>query len=95
MGLLRYQVFLSYGLLFVSLWYYSWIRQEEWSLSTGIAQTIIPYAPFLALLLLASYLLTRLIIGVLSFRDCPDAATELEKQIKEAKAAMKKLNVIE
>ena len=41
--------------------------------------------PFWAVITLAAYLLGRLGLGVLKFRDCDEAYTELMGQIKSAK----------
>lgn len=49
---------------------------------------IIPVLPFWALITLASYLLGRLGLGVLMFKDCDDAYKELMSQIDAAKASL-------
>jgi len=46
---------------------------------------IIPVLPFWALIALATYLLGRLGMGVLMFKDCDEAYTELMGQIDSAK----------
>jgi hypothetical protein len=47
---------------------------------------IIPVLPFWALITLAAYLLGRLGLGVMTFKDCDKAYTELMGQIDAAKA---------
>ena len=49
---------------------------------------IIPVLPFWALITLASYLLGRLGLGVLRFKDCDEAYDELMRNIKDAKSAL-------
>ena len=46
---------------------------------------IIPVLPFWALITLASYLLGRLGLGIMTFKDCDEAYTELMGQIDAAK----------
>jgi len=46
---------------------------------------IIPVLPFWALVTLAAYLLGRLGIGIMTFKDCDAAYTELMQQIDQAK----------
>jgi hypothetical protein len=47
---------------------------------------IIPVLPFWALITLAAYLLGRLGLGIMTFKDCNEAYTELMGQIDAAKA---------
>lgn len=97
MGLLRYQIFSTYGVTFLSVWYYGLQHVDEWSSSSssGIVHLVVAYAPLWAILTLAVYLLTRLILGVLAYQDCPEAATEIEQQIRQAKVELKKRKIIE
>lgn len=46
---------------------------------------IIPVLPFWALISLAAYLIGRLGLGILTFKDCDEAYTELMGQITTAK----------
>ena len=86
MGLLRYQVFLAYGVLFVAVWQ-ALLRQYP-------DDDLVLWMPFWALGLLAIYGISSIAIGVLTFRDTPEAAAELEQQIAEAKAEMTKRGII-
>jgi dolichyl-phosphate mannosyltransferase polypeptide 3 len=54
---------------------------------------IIPVLPFWALITLASYLVARLGLGVMTFNDCNDAYTELMGQIDTAKMDLKARSV--
>jgi Dolichol-phosphate mannosyltransferase subunit 3 (DPM3) len=53
------------------------------------------FAPVWAVLVLGFYLLSLLVYGVFTYRDCPEAALELESEIKEAKIEMKRRGVIQ
>ena len=86
MGLLRYQVFLAYGVLFVAVWQ-ALLRQYP-------DDDLVLWMPFWALGLLAIYGISSIAIGVLTFRDTPEAAAELEQQIAEAKAEMTQRGII-
>ena len=104
---LRYQVFLSYGVVFLATWWYCLLNKDT-IITTATATTtntanaslvqvmeiVITFAPIIAIFLLGIYLLSRLIFGVLAFQDCPDAAKEIDTQIAEAKAEMKRRTVI-
>jgi Dolichol-phosphate mannosyltransferase subunit 3 (DPM3) len=102
---LRYQVFLSYGVAFLATWLYCLINKDTIIATAAanitntpvvqrILDIIITFAPIFAIVLLGIYLLSRLILGVLSFEDCPDAAKEIDTQIAEAKTEMKRRKVI-
>lgn len=83
--MLRYQLFLSIGVLFLSLWF------------AGLQASQVPlvlYAPIWAILILGIYAVMSIAIGLSSFRDFPEAAVEIEQQVKEAKEAMRKRGVI-
>ena len=93
LGLLRYQIFLVYGVAFLALWQGAKLNVDE---STNATTTfIVNYAPIWGILLLGIYAATTIIHNVMTFNDCPGAAEELERQIKEAKAEMKKRKIIE
>lgn len=92
-GLLRYQIFLGYGAAFLAVWYYLLLNHHRYVKSDSLV-TLIQWAPFFGLVFFASFALSSLIIGVMNFRDCPDAAAEIEKQVLEAKAELKKRGII-
>ena len=52
-------------------------------------------SPQLRAYALALYLLTLLVVGVASFRDAPEAAAQLGKDIAEAKDALKRMGILE
>jgi dolichol-phosphate mannosyltransferase subunit 3 len=89
-GLLRYQIFLMYGALFIALWYGALSTQQ----TTDPPSIWIVYAPVWAILLLGLYALGSVMYGVTTLKDCPEAASEIERQIVEAKAEMKKRGII-
>lgn len=97
-GLLRYQVFLGYGILFVAVWYAS-LEKKEWivstlPISTEGADLLINYAPVWLVVGLGVYALLTIVLRVANFSDCPDAAAEVEAQAKEAVVEMKKMGVM-
>jgi hypothetical protein len=91
--MLRYQVFLSYGIAFASVWIFALQTKKEMALSKEM-NVLVTFAPLLAVALLGVYLLLRLVLGVLAYEDCPDAAKVIEKQILEAKVEMKRRKII-
>jgi Dolichol-phosphate mannosyltransferase subunit 3 (DPM3) len=88
MRLLRYQVFLAYGISFITAWMLL-INIKHFE-----ANIFVTYAPLWSIVMLGFYLLTLLIIGVRSFNDCPEASRELVKDILEAEQEMKKCGII-
>jgi dolichyl-phosphate mannosyltransferase polypeptide 3 len=89
-GLLRYQVFLGYGFLFLAVWYAALSSQKDME----SPNPLIVYAPVWAIILLAIYGIGSIAYGVAVFEDMPEAAAEMEKQIVEARQEMKKRGVI-
>lgn len=90
MGLLRYQIFLSYGILFFSVWYYC-LKVDDF----GLPPLLVTFAPLWALFALGLSLLLRLFLGVLAYKDCPEAAEEIERQIVEARVEMKRRKIVQ
>ena len=93
MELLRYQIFLAYGFAFGAVWVYGLMNIDEFQFPHAGKLAVI-YAPVWGVLLLGIYLLSRLVLGVLSYRDCPDAAKEIEMQIAEARKALKARKIV-
>lgn len=97
-GLLRYQLFLSIGILFVGLWKASITRLAtiQKTLSTALSldpsttKFFVIYLPIWAVLLLGIYALCSVLYKVATFGDCPEAAVELSGQIEEAKQKLTK-----
>jgi Dolichol-phosphate mannosyltransferase subunit 3 (DPM3) len=98
LGLRRYQVLLAYLAAFLSAWYYALSNREEIK-ALGFDQPLtllaLSWAPLLAAVVLALYLLTLLVVGVASFRDAPEAAAQLGKDIAEAKDALRRMGILE
>ena len=92
-GLLRYQVFLAYGVLFLALWNAA-LRATETNDPNDLSSVLAYYAPVWAILLLGVYAVSSIAYGVMTFEDFPDAAAEIERQIKEARAEMTKRGVL-
>lgn len=91
--MLRYQVFLSYGALFVAVWWWGVTKIDQLA-STELVRRLFIFAPFLGVVVLGLYLLVRLVLGVASYEDCAEAAAEIDAQIKEAKLELKKRKII-
>lgn len=91
--MLRYQVFLSYGVVLSAVWWWFVSRIDQLAL-TELGRGLILFAPFLGVVMLGLYLLFRLVLGVASYHDCPDAAAEIDAQIKEAKIELKRRKII-
>lgn len=96
-GLLRYQIFLAYGGAFLALWYAVLLSQEaivEASMfPVTTTELAVRWAPLWGILALGLYALMSVIYGVLTFEDCPEAALELERQVQEARAEMKRRGI--
>ena len=93
MGLLRFQLFAVYGAAFFSCWYTLLQKKEELGMN-ATATFLVDFAPLWAIIAVGLYLLSVLIIGVLSFEDCPQAAKELDEEVKQAKVELKKRGII-
>ena len=93
-GMLRYQVFLTYGVAFVSAWYYGLRKKAEFD-TPPVLDVLVAFAPVLAIVGLGIFLLARLMLGVLAYQDCPDAAREIDRQVVEARTEMKRRKIIE
>jgi Dolichol-phosphate mannosyltransferase subunit 3 (DPM3) len=93
LGLLRYQVFLVYGFVFLAVWQGAKMNQDV-ATASFTARIVVDFAPLWAILLLGMYAATSIIYKVLTFNDCTDATAELEGQIKEAKAEMRRRKII-
>lgn len=93
MVLLRYQLFTGYAVALLSIWYMALQKRSEYKDNQAIV-VLIDFMPLGAVVAVGLYLLTVLIVGVLSFNDVPHASKELEAEIKEAKAEMKKRGIL-
>ena len=103
--LLRYQIFLSYGIVILSIWCYALKNKTTLThcdscckpilcyFPSYTREPIIDYAPLWVLILLAFYALGSVVVGVINFSDCPEASKEVEADIKEAKIALTKMGL--
>lgn len=109
-GLLRYQIFSSYGILLLGVWYAAIQNKASILSSTSTRSTIpivstlltpkiqeamIDYFPLWIVICFGLYAVGSIASGVANCADCPDAAMEVEQHIKEAKADMKKRGIID
>ena len=101
-GLLRYQIFLTYGIALAALWYaYLQNKSSVLSITNAFALGIPPssfkilfdYAPFWCLCALAFYAVLSIGYGVATFENCPDAAEEVDRDVKEAKEELIKMGI--
>lgn len=83
--MLRFQLFLSIGVVFVAVWY---------SALQVFDSPLVLYAPVWAILLLGVYAVASIGIGLANFKDTPEAAAEIERQVEEARTAMMKRGII-
>ena len=92
MTLLRYQLFIGYAVALLSVWYMALQKRNEYK-DNQATLVLIDFMPLWAVVAVGLYLLTVLIVGVMSFNDAPGASKELEAEIREAKAEMKKRGI--
>jgi dolichyl-phosphate mannosyltransferase polypeptide 3 len=95
-GLLRYQVFIAYGGAFMALWYAVLQNQEAIMQGTSFpnaTELAIRWAPLWGIVALGLYAVIVVGHGMLTFQDFPEAVAELELQVKEARAEMKKRGI--
>ncbi|KAL7516197.1 hypothetical protein ACHAWX_001239 [Stephanocyclus meneghinianus] len=93
-SVLRYQLFLSLVILFLSLWKSALNNivslQRALPFSPSANAVIITYLPLWALIMLGIYALTSVLVRVATFEDCSDAGVELGREIEEAKLRLEK-----
>jgi hypothetical protein len=94
MGLLRYQVFITYGAVFLAIWYQALSFRSEAKADLSLkVDLLIKFAPVWAVLALGIYAVCNLVHGVVNMSDCPDAAKEIDQNVKEARKEMKKRGI--
>jgi hypothetical protein len=95
--MLRYQLFLGYGVAFAAVWYAALQRKGEVASALGttasVTSTVVDYAPIWAILVLGVYAVLSVAYRVATMADYPDAAEEIDLQVKEAKAALIKMGM--
>lgn len=95
LGLLRYQVFLAYGAVFLAIWYHAlaWRNEQSKDDVSLEVDLLVTWAPAWGIIALGVYALTQLVQGVINMSDCPEATKEIEQQVIEARAEMKKRGI--
>ncbi len=91
--MLRYQVFAAYGFAFLAIWSMALQKRAQYALSNEVS-LLIELAPLWVVIAIGIYLLTLLVHGVLNFKDCPEAAAELEQEIAVARVELKSRGII-
>ena len=95
--MLRYQLFLGYGVAFAAVWYAALQRKGEIASALGASASLtsiaVDMAPLWAILVLGVYAVLSVAFRVATMADYPDAADEIDMQVKEAKAALIKMGV--
>ena len=86
--MLRYQVFLTIGMSFLSIWL-ALIKGSD-----AASNALVLYAPVWAIILLGLYAIGSVVLGLMSFKDTPEAAAEIERQILEAKSEMQRRGIL-
>jgi hypothetical protein len=101
-GMLRYQVFSSRMVIGLAIWY-AILRSSVNSSSSRSGSSssgymgpyiAITYAPIWVILVLGLYAVTVIGMGVFNMRDAPEAATELDQHITQARHEMKHRGII-
>lgn len=83
--ILQYQVFTLYISLMVALWV---VLKEE------TESTVVQYAPFWLVIAMSLWVVFSILRGVAYLENSPNAAAEIEKDVGEARAVMKKRGII-
>jgi hypothetical protein len=83
--ILQYQVFTLYISLMVALWV---VLKEE------TESTVVQYAPFWLVIAMSLWAVFSILRGVAYLENSPNAAAEIEKDVGEARAVMKKRGII-
>lgn len=99
MALLRYQLFTSYLIAFLAIWAALLANEELIAekltfVPVAITRLCLAYAPIVLLAGLAIYALSSIGHSMISFKDCPEAAKEIEMQVKEAKIELKNKGIV-
>mmetsp|Transcript_5384 Transcript_5384/g.6218 ORF Transcript_5384/g.6218 Transcript_5384/m.6218 type:complete len:102 (+) Transcript_5384:206-511(+) len=86
--LLRYQLFCIYIFLYIGLFI---ALKSEAGEDPNI---VVDYSPFWAVLILGAFAAFSIMNGVYNLKNCPDAAMEIDRDVKEAVTAMRKKGII-
>mmetsp|Transcript_982 Transcript_982/g.1136 ORF Transcript_982/g.1136 Transcript_982/m.1136 type:complete len:95 (-) Transcript_982:41-325(-) len=90
MEMLRYQLFLAICVTFISIWL-AVIQSFDY---TREIDPLLLYAPIWSIIMLGIYAVGSIITGLISFKDTPEAAAEIDRQVLEAKIEMKKRGIL-
>ena len=88
MELLRYQTFIAIGLSFLSIWL-ALIKSSD-----APVGPLVLFAPVWSVILLGLYAISSIVLGLITLKDTPEAAAEIERHIVEAKAEIKKRGIV-
>lgn len=93
-GLLRWQIFAGYGVALLSVWYCALSAIQTQPNIAAWQRKLVEYLPVWAILLLGLYAGLSVLYGVANFRDCPEAAAEIEQQVIQARKELKRRGII-
>lgn len=87
-------MFIAYGAVFLAIWYkaLSFRNEAKADLSKEV-DLLIKFAPVWAVLALGIYAVSNLIHGIVKMSDSPEAAKEIDQNVKEARKEMKKRGI--
>lgn len=91
--MLRYQVVFSYVAAFLGIWMALCTYLRSYEVASQVRE-VVHILPMYALITFGAYSLGTIGLNLMSVRDCPDAAKELDEQIKEAKKDLMKKGII-
>lgn len=95
--MLRYQIFLAYGVAMAAIWYAALQQKAEIAdrlgISNGQASVAVDYLPVFLVLTLGVYAVVSVAHRVATMADSPEAAAEIDWQVKEARGALDKMGV--
>ena len=78
---------------FIAIWSITVSSKPEYGTSP-LVDVLIDWAPIWAILVLGVYAAVSVLYGVANFRDCPEAASEIEQQVGEARKELKRRGII-
>ncbi|XP_055328858.1 dolichol-phosphate mannosyltransferase subunit 3-like [Paramacrobiotus metropolitanus] len=77
------------GVLTLAVWLAAVLNVHSWKLSS-FGTNVVLYFPVIAVLIFGLTSAAIIAYRVSTFRDCPDAAKELQQEIEEARADLKR-----
>jgi len=79
---------------FIAVWNIAATSKPDHVGSLPLADVLIDWAPVWAVAALGVYAVVSVMYGVANFRDCPEAAKEIEQQVIEARKELKRRGII-